>query len=83
MSKDYVRWQVETTKNALQNRRVVVISGARQTGKTTLVRQLVDKDSVYHTLDDESVLALAKQDPRDFVKNRSGNVCISGTGCPG
>jgi len=36
MAKEYKRWQVENTQNALRNRRVVAISGARQTGKTTL-----------------------------------------------
>ena len=33
---EYPRWRAENVKYALKTRRVVVISGARQTGKTTL-----------------------------------------------
>ena len=76
MGKEYSRWQIKSIKNALQNRRVVVISGARQTGKTTIARQVADKNSVFRTLDDESVLALAKHDPREFVRNHSGTMII-------
>ncbi|MDR0741515.1 MAG: hypothetical protein LBF28_01955 [Rickettsiales bacterium] len=40
MAEEYKRWQIENTRKALKNRRVVAVSGARQTGKTTLTRQV-------------------------------------------
>ncbi|MCE3231206.1 MAG: ATPase superfamilylike protein [Alphaproteobacteria bacterium] len=37
----YQRWQSETIKNALKTRRVALLNGPRQCGKTTLAKQLV------------------------------------------
>lgn len=49
---------------------VVLVSGPRQSGKTTLVRQIAEKqNSRYLTLDDESTLLSARQDPVGFVRN--------------
>ncbi|MDR1649726.1 MAG: ATP-binding protein [Synergistaceae bacterium] len=76
MEKEYLRWQAENVKRALNTRRVVVVSGARQTGKTTLSHQILDKDSVYRTLDDTGLLAAATADPKGFVKNSSGTMVI-------
>jgi predicted AAA+ superfamily ATPase len=42
---DYPRWRSPSVKEALKTRRVVVISGARQTGKTTLAKETLDKNS--------------------------------------
>src|SRR5260370_17822451 len=42
--------------------------GPRQCGKTTLVRQFVDKDREYVTLDDDTVLEAARNDPAGFVR---------------
>ena len=36
----YPRWIADNLKNALDNRRIVIVSGARQTGKTTLTEQM-------------------------------------------
>ena len=71
MAKEYKRWQVENTQNALRNRRVVAISGARQTGKTTITRQIDGNDGIFRNLDDASMLKAAKNDPKEFVKNLS------------
>jgi predicted AAA+ superfamily ATPase len=46
---------------------VVVISGARQTGKSTLARA-VDPDRAYFTLDDLDVLDQARTDPEALVR---------------
>lgn len=54
---------------ALADTPVVLLNGARQTGKTTLVRSLV-KDlsgAQYFSLDDAAVLAAASGDPPGFV----------------
>jgi len=46
---------------------VVVVTGARQTGKSTLVRELISDDRLYLTLDDLDVLDQAKSRPEDLV----------------
>jgi predicted AAA+ superfamily ATPase len=45
----------------------VVVTGARQTGKSTLAEQLVAGDRRYRTLDDFDVLAAARRDPEALV----------------
>ena len=47
---------------------VLLITGARQVGKTTLLRQLADKKRVYVTLDDPMALQLAREDPALFLQ---------------
>ncbi|HET8796628.1 MAG TPA: ATP-binding protein, partial [Thermoanaerobaculia bacterium] len=46
---------------------VVVVTGARQTGKSTLVRDLAADDRLYLTLDDLDVLEQARREPEDLV----------------
>ena len=70
------RWQAEGIKRALKNRRVVVLSGGRQTGKTTLLNQVLEKDSILMSLDDDSILTSAKEDPKGFIQHSSGTLFI-------
>lgn len=52
----------------LDSFRVVLLGGARQTGKTTLVRDLLDLPGhAWFSFDDEAVLARAVDDPVGFV----------------
>jgi uncharacterized protein len=46
---------------------VVVVTGARQTGKSTLVADLLPGRRAYHTLDDLDVRALAERTPDELV----------------
>lgn len=46
---------------------VVVVTGARQTGKSTLVADLLPGRRAYHTLDDLEVRALAERTPDELV----------------
>lgn len=46
---------------------VVVVTGARQTGKSTLVADLLPGRRAYHTLDDLDVRALAERSPDELV----------------
>ena len=46
---------------------VVVVTGARQTGKSTLVEDLLPGRRAYHTLDDLEVRALAERTPDELV----------------
>lgn len=49
----------------------VVVTGARQTGKSTLVEQLLPGARRLHTLDDLETLAAARADPRVLLDGRS------------
>jgi uncharacterized protein len=56
---------------------VVLLNGARQTGKTTLAQEMAGASGVqYFTLDDAATLALAAGDPSGFVRNLTGPVVI-------
>ncbi len=56
---------VETT---LADTRVVLISGPRQAGKTTLARHFADTGRPYLTLDDAGTLSAARSDPTGFIR---------------
>jgi predicted AAA+ superfamily ATPase len=55
-------------ETALADTRVVLISGPRQAGKTTLARQFSGPGRPYITLDDAGALNAAKTDPVGFVR---------------
>ena len=62
---------------ALADTPVVLLNGARQTGKSTLAQSLVASNAYrYLTLDDRVVLAAAKDDPAGFVAGLSGPVIL-------
>lgn len=46
---------------------VVVVTGARQTGKTTLARMVDSGERRFHSLDDLDTLGLAERDPQALV----------------
>jgi len=53
---------------ALADTRVVLLSGPRQSGKTTLGQKLATAGMAYMTLDNATVLAAARTDPVGFVR---------------
>ena len=59
-------------REALDTFRVVVLHGARQSGKTTLAKQVAaERDGTYTTLDDEQTRLAALEDPsRSCAINR-------------
>ena len=65
----YQRWQSKIIAKALKTRRVVIIGGARQSGKTTVSKLLAIPGVTYRTLDDKLWLDIAKTDPQEFVKH--------------
>ena len=57
----------------------VLVTGARQVGKTTLLHELATAEGInrrYVTLDDPLILALAKDDPALFMQRFPAPVLI-------
>lgn len=55
-------------KKATSQFPVMLVTGARQVGKTTLLQHLCETDRAYVTLDDPMVLSLAREDPALFMQ---------------
>ena len=55
-------------KTASEQFPVLLVTGARQVGKTTLLQHICRNDRGYVTLDDPLVLSLARQDPALFMQ---------------
>jgi len=72
----YPRWQQANIREALSTRRVLLLSGARQCGKTTLAKAIGDKDTEYRTLDDLTLKRAAESDPHGFVKHSKHTLII-------
>ena len=71
----YPRSIQSTLVEALKDTPVVLLNGARQTGKSTLV-QALRPGFRYLTLDDPVVLAAAKSDPFGFISAFDELVCL-------
>lgn len=63
-----VRFAAGPVATALKDTPVILVVGPRQCGKTTLVRRFAGKQREYVTLDDDTVLAAARNDPTGFVR---------------
>ncbi len=63
---------------ALSDSPVVLLHGARQTGKSTLAMYVAkeERSARYITLDDATALAAVKTDPEGFVKGLEGDVVL-------
>ena len=63
----------EAIQKALADTPVVLLNGARQTGKTTLAQAIASQTGArYFTLDDSTALSSAGGDPAGFIRNLSG-----------
>ncbi|MGH7870400.1 MAG: ATP-binding protein, partial [Candidatus Dormibacteraceae bacterium] len=56
-------------REALSDTRVVLITGARQAGKSTLAAMALPESSLQITLDDEGIRRAAESDPAGFVEH--------------
>lgn len=63
-------------KRLAQSRKIVLITGSRQVGKSTFIKEFIDEDRQYVTLDDMNLRALAKEDPQMFLMNYKGSLII-------
>ena len=63
---------------ALTDSPVVLIHGARQTGKSTLVKSLAENEypAKYLTFDDSGILSAAQSNPQDFISGYDDNLVI-------
>lgn len=65
----YIKRDIEEKILALSREYAcILITGPRQVGKTTVLRQLMDEDRAYVTLDDLEERSLAKRDPAMFLQ---------------
>jgi predicted AAA+ superfamily ATPase len=76
MIKLYPRWQKATIKQLMFERRVLLLSGVRQCGKTTLAHQLESEETEYRTLDDGTLREAAENDPQGFIKRNVKTLII-------
>jgi predicted AAA+ superfamily ATPase len=75
----YLRHITPLLADALSDTPVVVINGARQSGKSTLVQSLAGAQAQprrYLTLDDPAILNAAKSDPAGFINGLQGAVTL-------
>lgn len=73
----YIEREVEVTlESLLRQFKVVLVTGARQVGKTTMVRQLLGKRYGYVTLDDLADLSTATNDVTSFFRLHKPPVII-------
>ena len=73
----YIPRQAENLiREMLSMFKVVLVTGPRQVGKTTLLKHLMGEDYTYVTLDDINALDVAKSDPKLFFLNYPGNIII-------
>ena len=64
----YTRFLQQRVEEALADTPVVLVTGPRRAGKTTLVRSLDGAGRTYITLDDQTALAAARTDPIGFIR---------------
>jgi predicted AAA+ superfamily ATPase len=73
----YTRHITPLLQEALADTPVVLLNGARQTGKSTLVQALAASEGRrYFTLDDHATLAAATGDPAGFIAGINGAVAL-------
>ena len=62
------RWNLRVLEKALKTRRVVIVSGARQCGKSTLLEMFFDGKVEIRSLDSKRLREAALLDPQGFVR---------------
>ena len=66
----------EKFKKISKTRKVVLITGARQVGKSTFIQNVKESDREYVTLDDWNLRELANDDPRLFLQRYNGKLIV-------
>jgi len=73
----YARSLRPIIEELLSEFRVLYLTGARQSGKTTLVREIAKRLNMgYITLDDQATLAAIESDPHGFIRSQGSNKVV-------
>jgi len=72
----FTRFIESKVREALLDTPVVFIMGPRQSGKTTIVKNIAHEDSLYITFDDAAQLHIAQSDPVGFIRNLPSHKAI-------
>ena len=70
------RWKLDYVVESLRYRRVVHITGARQTGKSTLAAVAPLPNARRYTMDDDNLLETAGDNPIEFTARKHGETMI-------
>lgn len=70
------RAMAEKIKKYSNFKRVVLVTGSRQVGKTTLLKELKEKERNYVSLDDLNLRTLANEDPKLFMETYTPPIII-------
>ena len=66
---EYKKRTAETElHDTIDSMRIVLISGARQCGKTTMMKAVLQKDDIFLTMDDPETLRMALAEPSSFLR---------------
>lgn len=66
----------QALRKLVNNFKVVLITGPRQVGKSTMLKEMYGNEYRYVTLDDITELEIAKNDPKLFFLNHPGKLII-------
>ena len=70
----YPRWIEQRIRDELSDTRVVLLSGPRQAGKTTLAKKVATQGATYLTLDDPTVLVGTYDEKSNTTRKANGTV---------
>ena len=70
------RWLEPHIVESMKYRRVVHLTGARQTGKTTLVSSIPFPKTRRYTMDNARIMETALSDPIEFTRRNEGEVML-------
>lgn len=59
-----------------ETRKIVLVTGPRQVGKTTMLKMIAEKERKYVSLDDLNIRKLAQDDPKLFMMNYKAPIII-------
>lgn len=69
---DYLKRDIEhEVLECLKQFKVLLVTGSRQVGKTTMLRHLLDRSYQYASLDDPDLLSRIHDDPKLFFWSTS------------
>lgn len=76
MSRELARTMAAKVQEMSRSFPCVMVTGARQVGKSTMLKSLLPEGMTYVTLDDERILSRAQEDPTGFLEELGVPLCI-------